>query len=138
MLKSFNRGLSFETSRRYQLIDVTREVEDVVRESKVKNGFCLVYVPHATAAIIVNEHESGLIDDMLKKIKEEFPRGVGWKHDLIDDNAAAHLGSAFLSTSMVFPIINSRLVRGTWQNIFLVEMDGPRSMRRVVVQVLGE
>ncbi|RLG60980.1 YjbQ family protein [Candidatus Geothermarchaeota archaeon] len=137
-MRSFVKTFVFKTERTYELIDITRSVEEVVRESGIKNGICLVYAPHATAAVVVNEHERGLMEDILRKIEEEFPRDGKWKHNIIDDNAAAHLGSVFLSTSKVFPVINGELIRGTWQNIFLVEMDGPRSRRRVLVQVLGE
>jgi secondary thiamine-phosphate synthase enzyme len=70
-------------------------------------------------------------------IKDLIPE-KDYKHDLIDDNAAAHLASAFLGQSVTFPVKNSRLVRGTWQNIFLVELDGPRSQRRIVVEVIGK
>ena len=113
-------------------------MERVVRESGVKNGFCLVFAPHATAAIIANEHERGLVNDILRKIREEFPLDGKWEHNRIDDTAAAHLASAFLGAGRIFPVKDGRLVRGTWQNIFLVELDGPRSIRRVVVEVMGE
>jgi len=136
-LKFYSKEITISTERLYQLIDITREVERIVAESGIKNGLCLVYAPHATAAIIANEHESGLMEDILKSIKKLYPRGAGWRHDLIDDNAAAHLGSAFIGADRVFPVINGRLVRGTWQNIFLVEMDGPRYKRRVLICVLG-
>ncbi len=132
------KELRFSTDKMYQLVDITYDVEKAVRESGVRNGICLVFAPHATAAIVANEHESGLMQDILEKIREEFPRNGGWKHNRIDDNAAAHLGSAFIGADRVFPVKDGRLIRGTWQNIFLVEMDGPRSIRRVIVEVLGE
>jgi len=130
--------ITLSTTRKFELIDITRRVEEIVRRSGVKNGMCLVFAPHATAAIIANEHEAGLISDILEAIKEHFPPTKPWKHNLIDDNAHAHIGSAFLGADRVFPVVNGELVRGTWQNIFLVEMDGPRSYRRVVVVVMGE
>jgi len=132
------KELRLSTSKRYEMIDITRDVEEFVLESKIRNGLCLVFAPHATAAIVVNEHEEGLIEDLLSLIKEVFPRNGRWRHNLIDDNAAAHLGSAFLGSERVFPVINGRLVRGTWQHIFLVEMDGPRALRRVLVCVIGD
>ncbi|MEM4445538.1 MAG: secondary thiamine-phosphate synthase enzyme YjbQ, partial [Thermofilum sp.] len=107
-------------------------------ESEVKNGICVVHAPHATAAVILNEHESGLIRDILNKLRELFPPDAEYMHNRIDDNAHAHIASALLGSSKVLPVVNSRLVRGTWQNIFLVELDGPRNRREVVVQVLGE
>lgn len=130
--------ISLSTSSRFELIDITSRVEDIVRRSNIRNGICMVFAPHATAAIIANEHEYGLLQDILKLIKELFRPDTDWLHNRIDDNAHAHLGSAIIGASRVFPVINGRLVRGTWQNVFLVEMDGPRSHRRIIVMVVGE
>jgi len=138
-LKIYSKEIVFSTYKRFELVDITDQVEEIVHESGVKNGFVLVFAPHATAAIIANEHESGLIEDIITKIKElTEPGSRKWKHNIIDDNAHAHIGSALIGADRVFPVINGRLIRGTWQNIFLVEMDGPRSRRRVVVMVMGE
>ncbi|MCD6300779.1 MAG: YjbQ family protein [Staphylothermus sp.] len=138
-MKVYTREIVLSTSKKFQLIDITYEVEKIVEESGVRNGIVLVFAPHATAAIIANEHESGLIEDIITKIKElTEPGSSKWKHNIIDDNAHAHIGSAILGADKVFPVINGRLVRGTWQNIFLVEMDGPRARRHVLVTVLGE
>ncbi len=138
-MKVYTREIVLSTSKKFQLIDITYEVEKIVEESGIRNGIVLVFAPHATAAIIANEHESGLIEDIITKIKElTEPGSSKWKHNLIDDNAHAHIGSALIGADKVFPIINGRLVRGTWQNIFLVEMDGPRARRHVLVTVLGE
>lgn len=137
-MRTHVKVLELRTSERFQLVDITRDVEKVVQESGVKNGICLVHAPHATAAVILNEHESGLIRDILNKLRELFPPDAEYMHNRIDDNAHAHIASALLGSSKVLPVVNSRLVRGTWQNIFLVELDGPRNRREVVVQVLGE
>jgi len=136
-LKVSFKEIRVSTSSRAELVDVTREVEQAVAESGVLNGICLIHAPHATAAIIANEHEAGLMKDILTKLQRDYPRGAGWAHDLVDDNANAHLASAFIGSSRAFPVKEGRLLRGTWQNLFLVELDGPRS-RRVVVEVLGE
>ncbi len=138
-MKVHTRVIQLSTSKRFELIDITHEVERIVEESGVKNGIVLVFAPHATAAIIANEHESGLIEDILTKIKElTEPGSTKWRHNIIDDNAHAHIGSALIGADKAFPIIDGRLVRGTWQNIFLVEMDGPRARRHIVVTVMGE
>ncbi len=137
-MRVYFEEIVFSTSRRFQLIDITHRVEEIVRRSGVRNGICLVFAPHATAAIIANEHESGLMEDILTKIEELVEPGRGWKHNIIDDNAHAHIGSALIGADRVFPVRDGRLIRGTWQNIFLVEMDGPRSRRVVVVEVMGE
>jgi secondary thiamine-phosphate synthase enzyme len=131
--------MRIKTTDRFQLVDITNRVEEIVEKSGVTNGLVLVFAPHATAAIIANEHEHGLMDDIIHKVKEFTEPGSGkWKHDLVDDNAHAHIGSALFGAERVFPVVNKRLLRGTWQNIFLLEMDGPRPVREVHVVVVGE
>ena len=138
-MKVVVKELTLSTQNRFQLIDITSRVEEIVENSGVRNGIALVFAPHATAAIIANEHESGLIEDILNKVKEfTEPGSSKWRHNIIDDNAHAHIGSALFGAERVFPVVNGRLVRGTWQKILLLEMDGPRSRRRVYVVVMGE
>jgi secondary thiamine-phosphate synthase enzyme len=133
-----SKVLILSSSTRRELIDITDEVTEFVREHPVANGLCLISAPHATAAIIANENENGLVRDLLAKIEDLFPRSRNYAHNAIDDNADAHVASAFLGHSRAFPVAKGRLVRGTWQNIFLLELDGPRSRREVDIQVIGE
>jgi secondary thiamine-phosphate synthase enzyme len=137
-MKNFTRILTLSTSEKYQLIDLTESIEEIVSESEVEKGLCLVHASHATAAIICNEHESGLLHDILRKVKELFPPSAGYLHDRIDDNASSHVASALIGASRTFPIDYGRLVRGTWQNIFLLELDGPRARRTVNMHIIGE
>lgn len=136
-MKVHFKDVTIRTTERLELVDITREVTDFVRECNVKSGICLVYSKHSTTAVIVNEHETGLMRDLISKVREDFPKGAGWLHDRVDDNADAHLASIFLGPSKIFPIRNGALQRGTWQNIFLLELDGPRN-RTVTLEVLGE
>lgn len=137
LLKTFFEIIQVESKSRCDLIDVTQQVEDVVRRSKIANGLCLIQTLHTTASIIVNEHERGLIEDIKKKVSESFPKGAGWLHDRVDDNADAHLASTFIGFSVIFAVKDGKIVRGTWQSIFLLELDGPR-IRSIIVEVLGE
>jgi secondary thiamine-phosphate synthase enzyme len=137
-MKNFAKAITLSTREKYELVDLTETVEEIVLESQVAKGLCLVHASHATAAIICNEHESGLIHDILRKVKEIFPPSDGYLHDRIDDNASGHIASALIGASRTFPIEDGRLVRGTWQNIFLLELDGPRSRRTVNVHIIGE
>ena len=132
------KQLITKSSARRQLIDLTSEVTHFVHEAHVKEGICIISVPHATAALIANEHENGLLNDMLSRIDALFPASGHYEHNAIDDNADAHVAAAFLGHGRIFPINAGELVRGTWQNIFLVELDGPRSRREVIVQVMGD
>ena len=130
--------MRISTTKRFELVDITSYVEEAVRKSGIKNGICLVFAPHATAAIIANEKEPGLMNDIITFLKELVKPERDWKHNIIDDNAHAHIGSAIIGSERVFPVVNGELVRGTWQNIFLVEMDGPRSARNILIVVVGE
>jgi secondary thiamine-phosphate synthase enzyme len=126
------------TRSREEIVVVTNEVESIVKRSGVKNGVALIYVPHATALLTANENEPRLKEDIMSKLRALFPRGAGYRHDEIDDNANAHLANLFVGFHLVMPVVDGRLRRGTWQEIMLIEMDGPRSRRSVVVVVLGE
>ena len=108
-----------------------------VRDCDIRDGLLTISVPHATAAVIVNENERGLLHDFLSKLEILFPQSADYAHNRVDDNADAHLVAMFLGHSKSFPIMNHQLVRGTWQNIFLVELDGPRSHREVHVSIIG-
>ena len=137
-MRTFFKELRLPTSKRVELIDITNEVERAVRESGIREGICLIFVPHATAALLANEHEGGLINDIVSKISEEYPKDGRWQHNLVDDNASAHLAASFIGASRVFPVKGGKLIRGTWQNIFLVELDGPRGARKVIIEIMGE
>lgn len=137
-MKVLHRVLTLLTHEKFELIDITGSVEDAVRGSGVKDGIALIQAPHATAAIVINENEPGLRDDMIELIKGITRPEGEWRHNAIDDNAHAHLGSMLLGSSKALPIVNGKLYRGTWQDIFLLEMDGPRSRREVIITIIGE
>jgi len=136
-MKTWFKELSFSTSKACEIIDLTSNVISAVRESGIKNGLVIVQLPHATASLVLNESESGVKRDMLKQLNELIPVEGNYEHDRIDDNAHAHLKSAFIGSSRVLPVIDGHVVRGTWQNFLVIEQDGPRT-RRLVVFVMGE
>jgi len=133
----FKRTIVVSSSSRHQLIDITREVTQFVEDSRTRDGILMVSVPHATAAVIANENEGGLLNDILEKVQEVFPQSFEYEHNRIDDNADAHLAATFLGHSRAFPVEDQRLVRGTWQNIFIVELDGPRRRREVHLSLVS-
>jgi len=136
-MKVFFQDRDVSTKNRTELVDITDMVEETVRKSGITSGICIVHSVHSTTAIIVNEHEAGLINDIIKKVQHDFPKGAGWLHDRVDDNADAHLASSYIGPTRIFPVRYGRLVRGTWQNIFLLELDGPRT-RSIIIEVMGE
>lgn len=137
-MKAYLEKIPLSTRGEIDLVDITFEVEKAVRESGIKNGQLLVFVPGATGAIVTIENEEGLLNDLKKLIKELAPEGVGYMHDRIDNNAHSHLRATLLGASRSFPIVNGKLVRGTWQQIFFVELDVRPWKRVVIVQIIGE
>ncbi len=124
------------TQRAQEMVDVTRPVADAVRQSGVADGICLVYVPHATAAVVINENaDPNVCEDILEALGRLIPEGR-WRHDRIDHNAAAHIKATILGPSETVPVRGGRLRLGTWQSLMLVELDGPRE-RSVIVEVRG-
>ena len=128
------RELIVRSNRPQEVIDLTAEVARVVADSGVAEGFCHVYVPHATAAVVINENDDPNIgEDLLDALDRLVPHGQ-WRHDRIDGNGAAHIKAAMLGPSETIPVNQARLQLGTWQAIMLVDLDGPRQ-RRVIVSV---
>jgi len=129
-----------KTGSQVSLENITAEVLDLVRRTGVMEGLAVVTVPHTTCALAVNEDEQGLRQDIKRlagTVLDPLEREAAFEHNCIDDNARAHLTSLLLGHAVNVPVSRGRLVLGTWQSIFLIEMDGPRS-RQVSVSVLGE
>lgn len=124
------------TSRRNQFVEVTAEVRQVVTASGIRDGFCVVYVPHTTAAVTVQENaDPDVVHDLLLWLNEHIPqRVVGFRH--AEGNSDSHLKAALVGPSVTLVVDGGRPVFGTWQGVYLCEFDGPRT-RDVVVQVVG-
>ncbi|MEA3432885.1 MAG: secondary thiamine-phosphate synthase enzyme YjbQ [candidate division WOR-3 bacterium] len=121
-----------------ELIDITHNVEGVIQRSAVKDGVCIVYIPHATAGIILNESaDPNIKRDFLSALDRVIPKHAGYLHDRIDNNAHAHIKSAIVGSSVTIPVSNGHLGLGTWQAIMLCEFDGPRARRRVVIKIIA-
>jgi secondary thiamine-phosphate synthase enzyme len=126
--------LCVKTGRKNQIIDITAKVSEIVQQSAVREGLCCIYTPHTTAAITVNENaDPNVCEDILEALAKLIPEGI-WRHDRIDNNAAAHIKASVLGPSQAIPVKDGRLLLGTWQAVMLVELDGPRQ-RRVIVEV---
>lgn len=133
MLKKF----TFQTTKKYEIVDVTSIVQEIVKESKIKEGICVVYVPHATAAVIINEnYDPNISDDLLDSLKENIPEGK-WRHDRVDGNAAAHIKSSIVGPSETLIIKDGKLLLGTWQNLMVADFDGPKN-RNVIVKIISD
>jgi secondary thiamine-phosphate synthase enzyme len=142
---------SFHTTGCGQFLDLTDDVSRVVNESAVQNGMALVYSPHTTCSVLINERESGFLRDFTRLMDSLVPLEGTYDHDdleartenLEDDphdvpNGWAHCRQSLLgNASQAIPIVDGRLMMGRWQRVFFVELDRARD-RRVLIQVMGE
>lgn len=131
------RELRVRTDRRTQLIEITREVQAAL-DGSVEASAALIFVPHTTAGITVNEHAD---PDVARDFESALERLVGddwsWRHvERGEENAPSHIRAALMSPQVVIPLERGRLALGTWQGVFLCECDGPRE-RRVLVSLLA-
>lgn len=126
--------LDIETHASDEFVDLTARVRAAVQQSGIQSGVVVVYCPHTTAGITVQENtDPALKEDLLGGLERIAPRDFPWKHG--EGNAHAHLKAALLGSSCTVPVANGRLQLGRWQAIYFVEFDGPRR-RTVQVQVI--
>ncbi len=142
------RRLAFETTEAIQFVDITDEVADAVRSTGVKDGIVTIVSRHTTMAVRIQEAEPLLLEDLLGFLRRLAPSNVHYQHNdfrirthhMHDDespNGHSHCLQLMLGTSESVPVADGELLLGTWQRIFLVELDGPRTSREVVIQALG-
>ena len=128
-------AIEVSTTERIDIVDVTTEVAEAVPPD-ISNGVCLVFVPHTTAGVVLNENERRLLNDITQTIADLVPADEDYEHDAIDDNAVAHLQTTVLDESVTIPVVEGELDLGRWQSVLFVECDGPRT-RRVSPTVIG-
>ncbi len=128
------KEITVSTSKREELVDITSQVKKIVTESGVKEGFCNVYVPHATAAITINEnYDPNVMVDIVTCLGKIAPKGK-WLHDRVDGNGDSHIKASIIGPSETIPVKDGELMLGQWQDIALCDFDGPRE-RRVIITV---
>jgi secondary thiamine-phosphate synthase enzyme len=125
--------IQVKTNAHSQAKDITGQVSALVAESGVAEGWCEVFVPHTTAAVCVNEAaDPSVMRDVLESLDRQVPWQAGYKH--MEGNSAAHIKSILTGPSVRLPVKGARLALGTWQGIFFMEYDGPRT-RKVLVDI---
>jgi secondary thiamine-phosphate synthase enzyme len=131
--------LIFNTPKRQDFINITDEVQEAVKESKIKEGLCLVNAMHITASVFVNDDEDGLHQDFSAWLEKLAPFGKDkYRHNLTgEDNADAHLKRAVMGREVVVAVTKGSLDFGPWEQIFYGEFDGQRR-KRVLVKIIGE
>lgn len=131
------KKIQIRTNTSFELIDISSEVKDFIRKNDISNGFILVHTRHTTTGLLINENENRLLSDIKNTLEKLVPRGAGYKHDQIDNNAHSHIIATLLGNSLSIPIVDGNMELGTWQSIIFVELDGPRN-RSVILQVFSE
>ena len=127
--------LQIDTNKNFEIIDITSKINELI---EIDEGIISIFSKHSTSAIVVNENESGLLNDLEFLLNNLVSDKFIYEHDRIDNNAKSHLKSFLLSSSECLPIKNSKLDLGTWQSVFFIELDGPRRNRTVTLTMVGE
>jgi len=126
--------LSVQSGSKTELIDITSKIQDAVRASGISDGFCMVYVPHTTAGVTINESaDPSVKSDILMILNQIVPWEADYRH--LEGNSPAHIKSSLVGVSSLIPVEKGQLLLGTWQGIFFCEFDGPRK-RNVHVRIM--
>ena len=138
-MKAYTEYLWLNTQNRYQIINLTPQVETAIRKSGVKEGLCLVNSMHITASVFINDNESGLHQDFMKWVEELAPYDLKkYRHHMTgEDNADAHLKRTLMGREVTVAITKGQLDFGPWEQIFYGEFDGQRK-KRVLIKIIGE
>lgn len=137
-MKSHTEYLVFNTKNEIEFLNITSKIEDAVTKSGVKEGLCLVNPMHITAAVYVNDAESGLIQDFKEWTEKLAPHGLNYKHHMTgEDNGDAHLKRTLMGHQVVLAITKRKLDFGPWEQVYYAEFDG-RRQKRVIVKIIGE
>lgn len=122
------------------IIDLTTQLSNIVKDSEIKNGTVTIFVSGSTAAVTTIEYEPGLVHDFPEMLSRIAPRDIEYKHDNTwhDGNGHSHVRSSLIGPSITIPIVQGKLTLGTWQQVVLLEMDTRSRTRTVILQIMGE
>lgn len=130
------KEIRVSTTRRNQMIDITRYIKNIINEENIKQGFVIVYVPHTTAGVTINEGaDPDVQKDIIKTLEKLIPKNGNYDH--MEENSDAHIKASLIGSSVNVIIENQNMVLGTWQHIFFFEGDGPRN-RRVYIKTFKD
>ncbi|MDW0133999.1 MAG: secondary thiamine-phosphate synthase enzyme YjbQ [Nitrososphaeraceae archaeon] len=139
-MKVVSDTIKLQTEGEGDMIDMTSQLSNIVKESKIKNGTVTIFVLGSTAAVTTIEYESGLIHDFPVMLSRIVPKGIEYEHDNTwhDGNGHSHVRSSLIGPSITIPIIHGKLTLGTWQQVVLLEMDTRSRNRTVILQIIGQ
>ncbi|MEM4638020.1 MAG: secondary thiamine-phosphate synthase enzyme YjbQ [Candidatus Woesearchaeota archaeon] len=134
----YTKYLILNTKKRKEIVNITDEVAQAVKESKIREGICLVNSMHITSSVFINDEEQGLKEDFLEWLEKIAPEKSSYKHhNTGEDNADAHLKRTIMGREVVVAVTNGRLDFGPWEQIFYGEFDGQRN-KKVLIKIIGE
>ena len=135
-----NGTIKIKTSAKDEIIDVTGRVQEIVSGSNLKNGLACIFVAGSTAAVTTVEHEPGLVADMREAMDRLYPKDKDYEHHQRwgDGNGHSHVRASFVGPSLTVPVVDGRLLLGTWQQIVFMEFDNKPRNREITVQIVGE
>jgi secondary thiamine-phosphate synthase enzyme len=138
-MKTVTEYILFNTNKKVEFINITQKIQNIVEQSKIKEGICLVNAMHITASVFINDEEDGLKQDFKEWLEKLAPTNPKlYKHNLTgEDNGHAHLKRTIMGREVVVAITNGKLDLGPWEQIFYGEFDGQRP-KRVLVKIIGE
>lgn len=139
-MKIETKYLSLDVMADVDIKDITGKVQDAVSESGVRNGIVALFVPGSTGVVSTMEYEPGLLKDIPRALERIAPSGIDYEHHKTwhDDNGRSHVRATIMGPSMVVPVVNGRVIHGTWQQIVFMNMDTRPRRRDVVLQIMGE
>lgn len=130
------KEISVQTASNVQMIDISHRIKEIVESSGIKEGTCMLYVPHTTAAVTINENADPDVQrDMVMELNKIVPFSDNYRH--FEGNSAAHIKASMMGFSEHIIIHQGQLILGTWQGIYFFEFDGPRT-RKLVVKVIED
>ncbi len=133
------REIKITTSGELDFINITEKIDDIVRESNVRNGACFIFTKSTTSAITIMEFEPGLVEDMKNMLNRLIPKEYNYEHEKKwhDGNGHSHVRASFLKPDIYVPIVNGSLALGTWQQIVFIELDIRARERTIIVQIIA-
>ena len=139
-MKVVSDTIKLQTKGEGDMIDMTSQLSNIVKDSKIKNGTVTIFVSGSTAAVTTIEYESGLIHDFPEMLSRIVPKDLEYEHDNTwhDGNGHSHVRSSLIGPNITIPIIHGKLTLGTWQQVVLLEMDTRSRNRTVILQIMGQ
>ena len=139
-MDSFNGEINIKTNGEVDIVDITQDIQSQVNKSNIKNGIVCVFVPGSTGTLTTIEYEPGLMKDLPNALEKIAPKDEYYNHHETwhDDNGHSHVRASLMGPGISIPLINGRIVHGTWQQFVFVELDTSPRRRNLIVQIVGE